>query len=100
MTTEPATSLSPDETMLASYAAGCALDFSLLASRGSLHERHRAVVEDLAAAHRTQPIDFEKLHCARAADFRHGLTGIIGKIDRETGELPKRFKVKCARNPS
>ena len=97
MTTDTAPSLSPDEALLASYAADRALELNPPVDDAPIHERHCSIVSDLVAAHGTQPIDFERLHRASAADFRHDMVDIVGKVDHKTGALPKRFAMKCAR---
>lgn len=52
---------------------------------------------DLTATHSNGcPMDFQKLLDAPPFDFSHDVAGIMRHIDRNTGELTRCFRPRCA----
>ena len=54
-----------------------------------------SLMMDLEATNTVNPIDFEKLLTFPESDFAHDIYGIMGNLNRETGELENRFSPRC-----
>ena len=56
-----------------------------------------SLIMDLEATNTVNPIDFEKLLAFPAFDFAHDIYGIMGNLNRETGEIENCFVPRCSK---